>query len=796
MLKHYFYLAWRNLTKNRIYSFINITGLAIGLAVCMLIVLYVAHESRYDRFHKNADKIFWVQGKIKMGSDSIFVASMSYPTGPMIQKSEPSVESFLRYKIQGRNTVVQNAAEPSRKFSEEKFMFADSNFFDFFSFKLLKGSAETVLKNPFSVVISTSTARKYFGNEDPIGKTLRLNNSYDFIVTGAANKIPSNSSIDFDFVASLSSIVGMREERRSLSSQVLENGMFTTYFSLKRASDVTKLEARLQQIHEATAKDEEDKATYLATALADTHLNANYADKSNLKYLKIFPFVAALVLLLALINYMSLTTARASTRAKEIGVRKVLGARKTWIAIQFFVESTIFTAIAFALGFGLCMLFQPSFFNFLGIDVDKEFLYHPIVILSFGGIFLLSAVLAASYPALLLSAYKPVMVLYGKISKQAGNVSIKKFFTVFQFTISIALIICSMIIMQQISYLKNTDTGIDRENVVMIPFSSTIGQSYGAFKSEIAAIPGVGQLATSQVAMYKGNDIVGVKPKNSDKMIFLPILSVDEKFVDVLGLEWKIQPKDPVFYRKENVMLLNETALEKLNLGNDPLSQTIDDQYSVAGVLKDFNYYSLQDEIASLGLIITSEKDTVGGWGKRGGCLFAKVNPNTNLPGLINRMKTVYEGYDKAKPFTFQFMDEAFGELYRAEDKLSRILGVFTLFMIIIACLGLLGLTTFMIMQRTKEIGIRKVLGASVNQLSGLLSWNFIKMVVLAILIASPIAWYAMNKWLQDFAYRVDINWWVFVLAGVGALVIAALTISIQTIRAAMANPVDSLRSQ
>jgi len=762
----------------------------------MLIVLYVTHESRYDRFHKNADKIFWVQGKIKMGSDSIFVASMSYPTGPMVQKSEPSVQSFLRYKIQGRNTVLQNTADPLAKFAEEKFLFADSNFFDFFSFKLLKGSAETVLKNPFSVVISSSAATKYFGNTEPIGKTLRLNSSYDFVVTGVADKIPSNSSIDFDFVASLSSIVGMPEEKRSLGSQVLENGMFSTYFSLRSAKDVTKLEARLQQIHKATTKDEENKATYLATALTDTHLNANYADKSNLKYLRIFPFVAALVLLLALINYMSLTTARASTRTKEIGVRKVLGAGRTRIAIQFFVESIIFTAIAFALGFGLCMLFQPAFFNFLGIDVDKEFLYHSIVLLSFGGIFIVSAVLAASYPALLLSAYKPVMVLYGKISKQTGNLSIKKIFTVFQFTISIALIICSMIIMQQISYLKNTDTGIDRENIVMIPFSSAIGKSYASFKSEIAAVPGVSRLATSQVAMYKGNDIMGVKPKNSENMIFLPILSVDEKFVDVLGLEWKVPPKDPVYYHKENVMLLNETALEKLNLGDDPLNQTVDDQYSVAGVLKDFNYYSLQDKIASLGLIITSEKDTVGGWGKRGGCLFAKVNANTNLPGLISKMKTVYEGYDKVKPFTFQFMDEAFNELYRAEEKLSRILGLFTLLMILIACLGLLGLTTFMIMQRTKEIGIRKVLGASVNQLSGLLSWNFIKMVLLAILIASPIAWYAMNKWLQDFAYRVNISWWVFLLAGLGALVIAAVTISIQTVRAAMANPVDSLRNQ
>jgi len=306
---------------------------------------------------------------------------------------------------------------------------------------------------------------------------------------------------------------------------------------------------------------------------------------------------------------------------------------------------------------------------------------------------------------------------------------------------------------------------VNKESIVMVPFSSTIGKSYAAFKSEIGSIAGVGRLATSQVAMYKGNDIMGVKPKNSDKMMFLPILSVDENFADLLGLEWKMAPADPLYFRKDNAILLNETAMEKLNLGSDPINQMIDDQYTVGGVLKDFNYYSLQDKIEALGLIMTSEKDTVAGWSKRGGCLFAKINPNTNLPGLLSNMKSVYDRYDNAKPFTYQFMDEAFNELYRAEDRLSRILGVFTLFMILIACLGLLGLTTFMIVQRTREIGIRKVLGASVSQISALLSRDFVKMVLIAVIIASPIAWWATNKWLEDFAYRINIVWWVFFLA-------------------------------
>ncbi len=543
MIVHYFKLAWRNLTNNRIYSLINISGLAIGLAVCMLIVLYVAHESRYDRFHKNAERTFWIQGKIKMGSDSIFIPAMSYPTAPLIKNSEPVVESFLRYKIQGRNTVLQNPRDASLKFAEEKFMFADGNFFDFFSFRLIKGNKETVLQNPYSVVISSAIALKYFGSSDPVGKILRYNNTYDFLVTGVAERPPSNSSIGFDFVASLSSMNSMPEEKRHIGGQVLENGSFATYFLLNDREDVQKLEARLKQVHDATSDDKDNNATYLATALTDTHLNANYSDYSNIKYLRIFPFVAALVLLLALINYMSLTTARASVRAKEIGVRKVLGAGRSKIAIQFFIESAAFTAIAFALGYLLCTLFQPAFFKFLEIDLDIDFLYHPIVLLSFGGIFLVSVILAAIYPAIVLSAFKPVAILYGKLSRQGGSISVRKFFTVLQFSISIALIICSIVIMQQVNYLKNTDTGVDRENIVMVPFSSGIGKNYEAFQSEIRSIPGVNQLATSQSAMYAGNDIMGVKPKNSDKMMFLPILSVDKQFTELLGLEWKIAPK-------------------------------------------------------------------------------------------------------------------------------------------------------------------------------------------------------------------------------------------------------------
>jgi putative ABC transport system permease protein len=797
MIKNYFKIAWRNLTQNKVYSAINITGLAIGLAVCMLIMLYVGHESHYDRFHRDAENIFWMQGKIKMGSDSVFVGSMSYASGPLVKQEEPAVESFLRYKQQSANTVISNPAVPDRKFAEEKFLFADSNFFSFFSFPLFAGNSENVLNDPFTIVLSHNTARKYFGDENPVGKIIRYNNEYDFRVTGVAAPIPSNSSVGFDFIASLSSMKGIKEEKKHTESQLVENGNFRTTFRLKNARDKSKLETRMLQLFlRSTGEKEENNFSFMATPLIATHLRANYGDNSGIKYLEIFPMIAGLVLLLAMINYMSLSTARATARAREVGVRKVLGAGRTSIAGQFFVESALYTTIGFALAFVVCAIFQPYFFNFLQINVDNSFLYSPGILIAFAGLYVATTLLAATYPSILLSAGKPVRALYGKLNPNSGAPNVRKVFTVLQFTISVALIICGLVMNRQINYLRHAETGIDRENVVMIPFSKTLAKHYTAFKQEIENLPGIQQTATSQVAMYKGNDMMGVMPKNGGDMVFLPTLSVDQNFMTVLGLKWKIAPQDALYHNKQKTVILNETAVERLNLGTAPVNEKIDDQYTVAGVVKDFNYYSLQSKIAALGLFITTDRDTTVGWTKRSGCLFVKVNARTNMPTLIAQMKNTYEKYDAAKPFQFSFLDEAYNELYKSEDRLSKILGAFTLFTVLIACLGLFGLSTFIVLQRTKEVGIRKVLGASVMQLTAMLSKDFVKLVIIAVVLASPLAWWVMNKWLQDFAYRTGISGWVFAIAGVVAIATAILTVSFQSIKAAMSNPVNSLRNE
>ena len=788
MFKNYLKISWRNLIQNKVYSFINITGLAIGLAVCMLIVLYVGHEYSYDRFHKNAERIFSVKSKIKLGNDSLYLTQLPYTTPVELQQTEPSVEAFLRVR-QEREAIIQNNQEPSLKFAENKFFFADANFFTFFSFKLQRGNKDQVLQNPFSVVISQNIAKKYFGEKDPVGKTIRYNNIYDFIVTGVAGKIPSNSSIEFDFITSISSLYSIAAKD---SGQAMEENNFSTYFLLKQPADISTVEQQLLRLGQPKNK---AIGRYIGTPLTSLRLS-EATDNSNTKYLKIFPFVAALILILALINYMSLSTARSTTRTKEIGVRKVLGADRKMIASQFFVESVLFTSIAFVLGYVLCNLFRPLFFDLMQINIDGSFLLNQYILLSFGFLFIITAILAASYPSILLSAYRPVVVLYGKLSRQSGGISVRKFFTVFQFSISVILIVCGIVINKQIDFFRNTDTGVNRENIVLIPFTSNAAKHYEALKKDIGSISATRQVSTALHPMYKGYDMMGTKATSTGQFVFIPWMLVDQDFISLLGLQWKIKPQDPLFYNNDSAVILNETALQKLGMGNDAVGRKMDDELTVAGVLKDFNYASLQNKIEALCLFVTKDNDSSSLWTKNGGCFFVKINPNVNISRFINEAKTVYGKYDGESPFTYNFLDDAFDAMYKAEDRLLKLLTAFTVFAIFIACLGLFGLAAFMVIQRTKEVGVRKVLGASVAQVTFLLSKDFAKLVLISVVIAAPIAWWIMDKWLTAFAYRTPISWWVFGITACITLSVALITISVQAIKAAVANPVKSLRTE
>jgi putative ABC transport system permease protein len=486
MLKNYLRIAFLNMRRNKLYSLINIGCLAIGIAVAMTILLYTLHEHSFDRFHKNADRIFSITATLSFGNSSFNTLALSYATGPLAKTADGHVDGYLRTAgpFQSVNLQTQTV-----QFTEKNFLFADSNFFQFFSFQLLRGAPSAVLQRPYTVVLSASTAKKYFGNSDPIGQLIRYNDNYTFEVTGVAANPPSNSSLSYDFVASMSSMRAMKESEGAFHSQMVQGGTFRTWLLLKSADASTAVSQTLARLsHRPGDKGPAD--IYTLTALPDTHLHNNFDDTSNTRYLTIFPLVAVLILLLALVNYMSLATARATIRAKEVGVRKVMGAGRGRIAGQFYTESAVYAILSFAAGGMLFLLLRPCFFNLLQLPVDTSFLLAPKVLLCFAGLLFLVIAVAGSYPALVLSAFNPVAVLYGRLSRRRGSESIRKGFIVFQFTISMALVLCSIIIGKELYFFRHTDTGLSRDNVVMIPFGRHLPH-YEAFKREVEALPGI-----------------------------------------------------------------------------------------------------------------------------------------------------------------------------------------------------------------------------------------------------------------------------------------------------------------
>ena len=799
MIFNYIKIAWRNLVKQRLFSIINITGLAVGLAVCMMIMMYVAHESSYDRFHANANRIFIPHMGFKSGGTSVNMTFMSYAAADIFKQKQPAVADYNRTMAYFKPVVAGNPEKPALKYSEKKLLFADANFFSFFSFKLISGKASNVLDRPFTVVLSEDMAKKYFGDQNPVGKliTLKTDSTFTYQVTGVAQNCPSNSSIEFNFVTSNLSLLQMKEASLYTGpKEQISFGNFSVYLLLNHTSDTVALRRSL----DVMAKQDKtfDNVHYTLASLPDTHLKNNFGDSSNTKYLKIFPLVAILVLLLALVNYMSLSTARATLRAKEVGVRKVAGASRKTIAAQFYIESALFAILSFVLGYLLCYAFKSWFLNVLQLKIDNSFLYSPIVLILLFALLLLTILIAGSYPSLVLSAFKPVTTLKGKTSIKAGGAAIRKIFTTLQFAISVGLIICGIVIDRQLYFFRHTDIGINRENVVMIPVHNTFGTNYPAFKQDIQALSSVESAATSHYAMFSGYDMNSFNGKTKDENIMVSSLLADDQYIKTLGLKWKYAPEAGQKLAGLDQLVVNEAAIEKLHLPANPIGsyvQSGDQKFKVIGVLKNFNFSSLQSAISALVLNIAPDNQLP--FFKRDGCnLFVRIKPHTNLPTLLGKMQAIYKKYDKDTPFDYTFMDDAFNAQYKAEDRLASIFSVFTYITIMLATLGLFGLAAFTIEQRTKEIGIRKVLGASLASINTLLSKDFLKLVALSIVIASPIAWWAMHNWLQGFAYRITIQWWVFAIAGLAAIVTAIVTVSYHAIKAGIANPVNSLRSE
>jgi putative ABC transport system permease protein len=787
MFINYIKIAWRNLWRNKLYSSINIGGLALGLAVCMLIMLYVAHEHSYDKFHKNTDRIFSTYTRGAYNGDTINMLYSDYSFAPATAQNDDHITAFLRtFKPFSGPVIVSNTAKTAR-FSETNLLFADANFFNFFSFKLRSGSAATVLQRPYTVALSQKMAQKYFGTDNPIGKTLTLttDSSYLFEVSGVMENMPSNSSIQADFVAALSSMSSMNENKTFLTGP-----NFKTYFLLQHPNDVARVQQNMQL---AANKNKADLETrYLLAPLTSLHFEMS-SDGGD-KYLRIFPFVAGLVLLLALVNYMSLSTARATLRAKEIGIRKVTGATRRVIAGQFYIESALYTLLAFALAYMLYLLLYHWFLNVLQISIDRAFVNGTQALSIMIILLLITTAVAGSYPAMVLSAFKPIATLSGNMSSKSGGARVRKIFTTLQFVIAVTLIISGIVISKQLYYMRHKDTGVNRENILMVSIQKTMGTHYATFKKEVQTLSGVKQAATMRYPMYSSYDMFGGKDENNEPVIF-KMLTVDEQFLPLLDIQWKVPPVAATDISQRGHIIVNEALARKLQLPAQPIGKKITadskDPTIVAGVLKDFHYQSLNNKIDALGLFVGP--DSLSFWTAYGCTMYVKVNAKTNLPTLVAGIKNSYERFDKENPFEYQFMDDAFNALFKAEDRLANIFNLFIGLTIFIAGIGLFGLATFAAQQRTKEISIRKVLGASVVNITTLLSKDFIKLVLLSILLAAPIAWWAMHSWLQGFAYAIDLSWWIFALAGLLTIFIAIVTVSFQALKAAVANPVKGL---
>ncbi|HEX6849239.1 MAG TPA: ABC transporter permease [Chitinophagaceae bacterium] len=816
MIKNYLKVAWRNLMKNKIFSFINVFGLSIGLTCCMLIALYLHNELSYDSYHKNVNSIYQLGTTFVKEGKEDRTANTPAPMAKTMQLEFPEIEKSTRLlkMFADDRTLFQyiDANGNRNSFFESKGFVADSTFFQVLTYNFKEGDPATALMNPNSVVINEATAKKIFGRESPINKTLFISSSTigdgDFKVTGVFTDPPNPSHIDAGFILSAGS--GSSNGFFGRQNDLASNNMFHTYFLLKPGVDAKKLEAKFPAfIDKHAAAGLKAMGFYkkqFLTAIKDVHLHANTSSNvsppGSVTYLYILGSIALFTLLIACINFMNLSTARSSKRAAEVGVRKVLGAEKASLIRQFIGESVIMSMIAFIFALVFAKALLPLFSRLSAKEIVFSFQEHGILLVGFLLLALLTGLLAGSYPAFYLSSFQPVKVLKGKITNSLAANSLRKGLVVFQFVISAGLIVASVIINDQMQYLKNKDLGFDKDGQIVIPLrSSTAKNSYAALKEELkknSQIENVGAsmyypgiINPSDMPLYKEGDNM-----NSAKRTFMNW--TDASFLQTLGIKAVAGrlfspefPADTTFR-----MVLNEEAIHKIGFKNsqDAIGKKvgIDWQgqtywWEIVGVVKNFHFVDLHTAIEPYGFQLNNSQSF--------NYLVAHAKTN-NIGSVLQSIGNTWKILNPNEPFEYTFLDDDFQKNYEADNRLASIVRNFTIIAILISCLGLFGLATFSAEQRTKEIGVRKVLGASVGNVVGLLSKEFLKLVFVAILIASPVTWFVMNKWLQDFAYRTNISWLVFAITAAIAIGIALLTISFQAIKAALANPVKSLRTE
>ncbi|MEO6455866.1 MAG: ABC transporter permease [Ginsengibacter sp.] len=798
MFKNYFKTWWRNFWGHKTFSVINIFGLTIGLTSCLLIALYVQHELSYDDFEVNGKKIARVimEYSFDGSTESAKGNFTSVRVASQFRRNFPEVQSAV--KMVQYEKVVHYM---DKLFSEKNFMYADPSFFNIFSFKLLQGDPLQVIAAPNQVVLTNATARKYFGTENAVGKTLRIgDDSNPYMVTGVIQDCPSNSQIKFDFLASFSSL-GITQDYE----ETYWEANYTTYLLLKNKNSISQLQAKIPPFMKKEMQGQGATVNFYLEPFNKIHLYSafgGFEPNNNIIYIYILVVVALLILIIACSTYINLSTARSIERAREIGVRKVIGAGRKQLFWQFIGESFLLCFGAILLSLFIATVLMPYFNQLTG----KQLQAHSLFSLSSLSFSLLVVVcvsfLAGTYPALILTAFQPVKVLKGSFKNADAGQWLRKSLIIFQFAISVFLIVSTFIMQKQLYYIQHKKLGYDREHVLVMPMDNKMLADIALIKNELKKDPGiisVSRCARSPVEGGGGYNMrSAVMPDN--EQIAVMANPVDEDFIKTTGLQiiagtdlTKQDIKDASAEdQKRNLyhFILNESAAKQLGwtpkeaVGKKMFLDNSRPGF-VKGVVKDFNFESLHNPIKPF--VLFTEM--------RGRELLVKLSGH-NLSQSILFLETKWKSLVPGRPFQYHFLDDDYNKLYSAELRLGKVMNLFAAIAIVLACIGLFGLSSYAVQQRVKEIGIRKVLGASVSDIILILSGDFLKFTAIAVVIAFPIAWWVMTKWLQDFTYRINISWWIFILSGFSVIIVAFITVSFQAIKAAMANPVKSLRTE
>ncbi|SEL53885.1 ABC transporter permease [Parapedobacter koreensis] len=798
MIKNYFKTAWRNLIRGKVFSTINIMGLAIGLTAFLLLALYIKDELSYDRFHEKADRIYRVSREFldDNGSTNLHLAQVAPPYGPLIAQDFPEVEHMVRM-LESNATVRYG----DNLFNEERVFFVEDGFFDLFTVDVVQGDASTALKEPFTIALSAPMAKKYFGDENPVGKMVRINNQAELMVSGVFNPLPAQSSMHPDFLISFATlndetIYGAERLRTNWG-----NNAFNTFLLLPENYDPQRLvEAFPAFQNKHMGENTSNYSVLHLLKLTDIHLHSHTDSEieptSDIRYVYFFSAVALFILVIACINYMNLTTARSAKRAKEVGMRKVVGAQRSQLIRQFLVESWLFTVIALLISFALVALILPFLNELAGKSLIFTNLLTPSFIIIIGVVMLLTALLSGSYPAFFLTAFQPVKVFKGKVATDVKKGILQQLLVTTQFAIAVLLIICTTVVYNQMKHVQDFKLGYAKEQIILLPAAGD-STAFASVRQQLIQYAGIvevgrssrvptGRLLDGQTAfVMRGSELapMGAMIKG---------LAIDEQFIPTYQIEMaagrnlsREHPAD-----REEGFILNESAVKML--GWDDPADAIGNVFAygnrkgqIIGVTKDFHFESLHQQVVPLAM------------GMEGGYAWWSVRVSGgDIRSTLAYMESVWKARFPDNPFGYEFLDDRFGDLYEKEQTQQLLFGIFAGIAIFISCLGLLGLSMYMAELRMKEVGIRKVLGASVAGIVRLLSMDFLKLVLMAIFVAAPIAWWIMRTWLDDFAYRIEIQWWMFAGAGFVAVAIALLTVGWQAIRAALANPVESLRDE